>query len=53
MKPMKWIAAGVFSLLGALPATAQDFPSRVITMVVPFAAGGPGRYHRTAGRRAR
>ena len=42
MKPMKWIAAGVFSLLGALPATAQDFPSRVITMVVPFAAGGPG-----------
>ena len=42
MKPMNWIAAGVFSLLGALPAAAQDFPNRVITMVVPFAAGGPG-----------
>lgn len=26
--------------LGALPATAQTFPSRPITIVVPFAAGG-------------
>src|SRR3954447_8247097 len=25
-----------------LPAFAQDFPSRPITMVVPFSAGGPG-----------
>ena len=25
-----------------LPAHAQDFPSRPITMVVPFSAGGPG-----------
>jgi tripartite-type tricarboxylate transporter receptor subunit TctC len=26
----------------ALPALAQEFPSRPITMVVPFSAGGPG-----------
>ena len=25
----------------ALPATAQDYPTRTITIVVPFAAGGP------------
>src|SRR4029450_4298877 len=25
-----------------LPAFAQDFPTRPITMVVPFSAGGPG-----------
>jgi tripartite-type tricarboxylate transporter receptor subunit TctC len=25
----------------ALPAAAQDYPNRVITMIVPFAAGGP------------
>ncbi len=29
-------------LWGPLPAVAQEFPNRVITMVVPFAAGGPG-----------
>jgi tripartite-type tricarboxylate transporter receptor subunit TctC len=34
------LAAG---LLLAMPAaSAQDFPSRPITMVVPFSAGGPG-----------
>jgi tripartite-type tricarboxylate transporter receptor subunit TctC len=26
---------------GALPAAAQDYPNRPITMIVPFAAGGP------------
>lgn len=26
---------------GALPAGAQDYPTRPITMIVPFAAGGP------------
>jgi tripartite-type tricarboxylate transporter receptor subunit TctC len=28
--------------LGAAPASAQDFPTRVITMNMPYAAGGPG-----------
>ena len=28
-------------LLGASPAGAQDYPTKVITMIVPFAAGGP------------
>jgi tripartite-type tricarboxylate transporter receptor subunit TctC len=34
--------AGLAVLLGlAGPARAQDFPSRPLTMVIPFAAGGP------------
>jgi tripartite-type tricarboxylate transporter receptor subunit TctC len=31
--------AALFALLG--PAIAQDYPARPITMVIPFAAGGP------------
>jgi tripartite-type tricarboxylate transporter receptor subunit TctC len=31
--------AGLFALLGE--AAAQDYPARPITMVIPFAAGGP------------
>jgi tripartite-type tricarboxylate transporter receptor subunit TctC len=27
--------------LGAMPAPAQDYPTRAITLIVPFAAGGP------------
>jgi tripartite-type tricarboxylate transporter receptor subunit TctC len=33
--------AAALSLLGCASASAQDWPSRPITMVVPFAAGGP------------
>ncbi len=33
------VFAGVFALTGS--AGAQNFPSRALTMVVPFAAGGP------------
>ncbi len=34
------VVAGVFAL-AALPAQAQDYPTRPITVIVPFAAGGP------------
>jgi tripartite-type tricarboxylate transporter receptor subunit TctC len=38
---LRW-AATAAALLGlAAGAAAQDFPSRVVTLVVPFAAGGP------------
>jgi tripartite-type tricarboxylate transporter receptor subunit TctC len=35
-------AAGLFTLAwGIFPAAAQDYPARPITVIVPFAAGGP------------
>ena len=30
-----------FSLMAALPAGAQQYPNRVVTLIVPFTAGGP------------
>jgi tripartite-type tricarboxylate transporter receptor subunit TctC len=42
MKPIRFIAGCLMGVLAALPAAAQDYPNRVITLVVPFAAGGPG-----------
>ena len=41
---MKFVKRVFLMLLlsSVLPAFAQDFPSRPITMVVPFSAGGPG-----------
>jgi tripartite-type tricarboxylate transporter receptor subunit TctC len=39
---MRIIAAALAALAAlALPAAAQDWPTRPVTMVVPFAAGGP------------
>ena len=36
------IVSGLFALaLGVVPAASQDFPARPITVIVPFAAGGP------------
>jgi tripartite-type tricarboxylate transporter receptor subunit TctC len=34
--------AGVMAAVGTIPATAQDFPTRPVTMVVPFPPGGAG-----------
>lgn len=38
---MKRVIASLFVLLSATGAAAQDFPSKPVRMVVPFAAGGP------------
>jgi tripartite-type tricarboxylate transporter receptor subunit TctC len=42
---MRKITVGVLAALGlvlaGLPATADDYPSRTIIMIVPYAAGGP------------
>ncbi|HEU4379221.1 MAG TPA: tripartite tricarboxylate transporter substrate-binding protein [Hyphomicrobiaceae bacterium] len=42
MKLVKWVAACLVGLATIQPAAAQDYPNRVLTLVVPFAAGGPG-----------
>ena len=38
---LKWFAVLASVALLGLPAAAQDFPTRPITMVVVFAPGGP------------
>lgn len=35
------VALGAVAAFGAVAAQAQEFPTRQITMIVPFAAGGP------------
>ena len=42
--PIRFIRSGLALLLAAtaFQASAQDFPNRAITMVMPYAAGGPG-----------
>src|ERR1043166_5291425 len=45
MQSFSRMLAAVAALAGAAalvaPACAQDYPTRTITMIVPFAAGGP------------
>ena len=38
---LKILSAGLLALGLATPAVAQDYPTRPITVIVPFAAGGP------------
>ena len=42
--PIRFIRTALTVLLAAaaVQATAQDFPYRAITMVMPYSAGGPG-----------
>src|SRR2546429_858377 len=36
------LMAGLFAFaIAGIPAAAQDYPARAITVIVPFAAGGP------------
>ena len=36
-----WIAAALLALAGMSGAQAQEYPARTVTVIVPFAAGGP------------
>ncbi len=40
MSPASWRAAAAALALVAAPAAAQDYPSRPIALIVPYAAGG-------------
>src|SRR4051812_21208328 len=41
MKRFSAVFALIEMLIGLQPATSQNYPTHPITMVVPFAAGGP------------
>ena len=38
---LKWVAAAFMLLAGATTSQADDYPTRAVTVIVPFAAGGP------------
>ena len=37
----QWIVAAILALAGISGVQAQDYPTRAVTVIVPFAAGGP------------
>jgi tripartite-type tricarboxylate transporter receptor subunit TctC len=41
MRALTFAVAAAAALLAAVPTQAQQYPQRPITMIVPFAAGGP------------
>ena len=41
MSLKKFAALATFLLISAIQSNAQNYPTKVITIVVPFAAGGP------------
>jgi len=41
MRLTNWLAGAALALGLAAPAVAQDYPTKNITLIVPFAAGGP------------
>src|SRR5215510_4044549 len=41
MRAPTFAAVAAAALLAAVPTQAQQYPQRPITMIVPFAAGGP------------
>jgi tripartite-type tricarboxylate transporter receptor subunit TctC len=41
LKTSRFVFAGLLGLAGLSAASAQTYPSRAVTMTIPFAAGGP------------
>ena len=37
----QWLAAALLALVATDNARAQDYPTRTVTIIVPFAPGGP------------
>src|SRR5690242_21221490 len=37
----QWLAAALLALVATDNAQAQDYPARTVTIIVPFAPGGP------------
>jgi tripartite-type tricarboxylate transporter receptor subunit TctC len=52
MPSLKMIAALAVLAAATLPATAQNWPTRQVTMVYPFAAGSAGDFWDASSRRA-
>jgi tripartite-type tricarboxylate transporter receptor subunit TctC len=43
----QWMAAAVLLMTAGMDGEqAEEYPARPVTMIVPFAAGGAGGYHR-------